>query len=111
MNNDCIFCKIIQKTIPTTPVMENDDLIVIRDINPKAPTHLLIISKKHIRDVASLQNNDLTLAGSLLLAARDLSEQHGGQAFRLIANTGAGAGQSVFHLHMHYLAGKTMSDF
>ena len=110
--HDCIFCKIIKKEIPATVVTETDDYIVIKDIVPKAPVHNLIIPKKHISDVASLTEDDSDIPGMLFLAARDLSKQlSDSQAFRLIVNNGADAGQSVFHMHMHFLSGKKMSDF
>ena len=112
MLSSCIFCKIIAKQIPATLIAENDQLIVIKDINPKAPIHYLIIPKKHLADVTEFQSDDVSLAGAMLLMAKELSFQlSGSKAFKLIVNNGADVGQSVFHCHMHFLAGKKMADF
>ena len=107
---DCIFCKIIARQITTIPVAENNDVIVIKDISPKAPTHLLIIPKKHIQDIQNFAAADLPLAQSMFAMAQELSKTNGNQDFRLVVNSGKNAGQKVFHLHMHYLAGETHTD-
>jgi len=109
--NDCIFCKIISGEIQTTPVKETDNMIVIKDINPKAPVHYLIIPKKHISDVRSLSEADTELAGEILLMAGKLSQDLSDCDFRLISNNGKSVGQSVFHVHFHFIAGKKMDDF
>jgi histidine triad (HIT) family protein len=109
---ECVFCAIIDGSIPTDKIVETDNLIVIKDISPKASTHYLIIPKKHIPDMKSLKTDDLQLAGDMMLMATALSQdlpEPG--AFRIIINNGAGAGQCVFHLHMHFLAGKKMPEF
>lgn len=112
MLSSCIFCKIIAKQIPSSIIAENDQLIVIKDINPKAPTHLLIIPKKHLADLNEFQPEDQNLAGAMLMMTKVLSEQlSGSKAFKLIVNNGADAGQIVFHSHIHFLAGKKMADF
>jgi histidine triad (HIT) family protein len=80
--------------------------MVIKDINPKASIHYLIIPKKHITDLSHFEDNDQALAGSLLLMAKSLSKDLGGAAFRLVVNNGADAGQIIFHAHIHFLSGK-----
>lgn len=109
MQTDCIFCKIIDKQIPATVIDENDELIVLQDVAPKAPVHYLIIPKKHVKDVQSLEADDALFAGKLLMKAHELGKKLD-KDFRLVINSGAGAGQKVFHLHIHFLAGKTMTD-
>lgn len=110
--SDCIFCKIIAKQIPSTIIDETDDLIVIKDINPKATIHYLIIPKKHIRDFRDFEQRDSELAGNMLMMAKKLSKDLSDcKAFRLVINNGAEAGQCVFHAHMHFLAGKRIPSF
>jgi histidine triad (HIT) family protein len=109
--SDCIFCAIIRGDIPAPKIYENDHLIVIKDIAPKAPVHLLIIPKIHVSDIASLQPDQATYASAVLLVTAELQKQlTGSQSFRLITNTGVDAGQSVFHLHFHFLSGKQMVE-
>jgi histidine triad (HIT) family protein len=112
MNNSCIFCKIIARQISSSIVYETDDILVIKDIAPKAPIHYLIIPKKHAPDIQSLSDDDKKLAGEIFLTAQKLSQMLSPTTdFRLLVNSGAQAGQKVFHLHAHYISGKTMSDF
>ncbi|MFC1841510.1 HIT domain-containing protein [Candidatus Dependentiae bacterium] len=111
-SKDCIFCKIISKEIPSKIVAENDDVFVIEDMHPKAPVHYLIMPKKHIVNVKELQDQDSHYVSKIMTMARDLSKKLSGDgSFRLIMNNGSDAGQSVFHMHCHFLSGKKMTDF
>jgi len=111
-NPNCIFCKIISGEIPATIIAQNDDVLVIQDRAPKFPVHYLIIPKMHIENVQDLQEADSHLVGKMMLMAKELSKKlSGSQAFRLIMNNGVDAGQSVFHMHCHFLSGKKMTDF
>ncbi len=105
-----IFKKIIDKELPAEILFEDDLCLAFRDVNPQAPTHVLVIPKKEIPSVADLEDDDAELAGHLLIVARNLArtlELDGG--FRLIINNGPEAGQSVDHLHVHILGGRGMS--
>jgi histidine triad (HIT) family protein len=108
---NCLFCKIIDGKIPGEFVHQDDQCVVIRDINPQAPMHVLVIPRDHIESLDDASQKDEALLGHLLrVGARVANDQ--GQAddgFRTVINTGAGAGQSVFHLHVHVLAGRSMS--
>lgn len=111
-HDTCIFCNIIAHQAPAEIIAENERIMVIKDIEPTAPIHYLIIPKKHIPDIVSLEKDDQMLAGEMLLMAKQLSSQlPGAQAFRLMVNNGADAGQTIFHLHIHFLAGKLSLDY
>ncbi|MCX5924005.1 MAG: HIT domain-containing protein [Candidatus Dependentiae bacterium] len=112
MNQDCVFCKIISGQIPSKIIEETDDIIVIKDIQPKALVHYLIIPKKHIANIQSCTQQDQALFGSMLLMAQKLSASlAGSQEFKLISNNGASVGQSVFHIHMHFLSGSSFQKY
>lgn len=110
MSSDCLFCKIIAGIIPATIVHKDHRLTAIRDINPQAPTHVLILPNRHIASVAEAEAGDEPLLGALLRAAGQLAEKDGLMpgGYRLVVNTGPDAGQSVFHLHVHLLGGRRM---
>jgi diadenosine tetraphosphate (Ap4A) HIT family hydrolase len=112
MNHDtCIFCRIIAQEIPAGRIAENDACIVIKDIAPKAPIHYLIIPKKHIVSIHNLLAEDEALMGKLMLTAQQVAATlPEPKAFQLVFNNGKQAGQSVFHLHAHLLAGRQVAD-
>ena len=108
--NDCIFCKIGKKEIASQMVYENESLFAIRDINPQAPVHLLIIPKQHISQINHLDDSNSKLAGELILLAKQLAIQEKVEdGFRLVFNNGTEAGQTVFHIHLHLLGGRKMT--
>lgn len=103
-----IFSKIIKREIPSDIVYEDDLCLAFRDINPQAPTHVLLIPKQEIPKLVDAKEQDRHVLGHLLLAANEVARQLGvADAFRVVVNNGAGAGQSVFHLHLHILAGRS----
>lgn len=110
MSDDCIFCKIVSGQIPSAKVYSDEQVTAFRDINPVAPTHILIIPNKHIPSTNELEAEDETLMGHLLFAAKKIAAQEGVAAdgYRLVFNTGANAGQVVFHIHMHLLGGQRL---
>jgi histidine triad (HIT) family protein len=107
----CLFCKIVAKQIPARVLFEDDDLLAFHDINPAAPTHVLVIPKAHIVSLHEGKADHEALFGKLLLAARRAAEMTGVETsgYRVVANTGPDAGQSVFHLHLHVLGGRAMA--
>lgn len=108
---DCLFCKIADGSMEAEIVHEEEDVLAFRDINPQAPTHILVIPRKHVASVDELADDDASLVGRLYLAARDLARDEGiaDDGYRLVMNTGKGAGQSVFHIHLHLLGGRSFS--
>ncbi len=108
---NCIFCKIIRGEIPSKKVFEDDLLLVIEDLTPQAPLHLLCIPKKHVANCLDLSAGDDEMIGYLFRKAGEIARQKGyaESGFRLVLNNGAGAGQSVFHIHVHLLAGRTFA--
>lgn len=108
MNINCIFCQIISRVIPSKILDESDHCIVISDISPQASIHELIIPKKHIINLGYIGDNDQFLS-DILLMAKKRSIFHGNCDFKTVINNGAGVGQTVFHLHMHFLSGKINS--
>ena len=107
---DCLFCKLIDKQIPSTVVYEDEHIYAFRDINPQAPTHILVIPKKHVPTTNDLGEEDAELIGKLVLKARDLAREEGiaEKGYRLVMNCNEWAGQTVFHVHLHLLSGRAM---
>jgi histidine triad (HIT) family protein len=106
---DCIFCKIAAGSIPSKKVREDDAVLAFHDIEPKAPTHILVIPKKHIASLADAGPEDEALLGRLLLTVAEIArEQDLGNGYRTVISTGAEGGQTVDHLHVHLLGGRQM---
>jgi histidine triad (HIT) family protein len=106
---DCIFCKIAAGVIPSKKVWEDDAVYAFHDIDPKAPTHILVIPKKHVASLAHAEADDAALLGRLLLAAATIAREQGlGKGYRVVISTGAEGGQTVDHLHLHLLGGRQM---
>lgn len=109
--NDCIFCKIIDGEIPSQVVYEDNDVFAFRDLNAQAPLHVLIIPKKHIPTINALATDDADVVGKLYLAAKKIAADEGyaDEGYRVVMNCGEAAGQTVFHLHLHLLAGRRLA--
>jgi len=106
--SDCIFCKIAAGEIPADKVMDEDDLVVFRDLNGQAPTHLLVIPRKHIATMNDVSAADEVLLGRLLDACRRAAAAEKLSEYRIVNNCGESAGQSVFHIHLHVLGGRSL---
>ncbi|MDT0439379.1 MULTISPECIES: histidine triad nucleotide-binding protein [Streptomyces] len=104
--DDCLFCKIVAGQIPATVVRETATTVAFRDINPKAPVHVLVIPKAHYPDAASLAEGAPGLAADVLRETRAVADEEKLESYRTVFNTGAGAGQTVFHAHAHVLGGR-----
>lgn len=109
-NDDCLFCKILRGDIPADIVHESDAAIAFRDVNPQAPTHVLIIPRKHVATINELHADDSALVGELFLAAKLVAKDEGiaEDGYRVAMNCNEAAGQTVFHLHLHLLGGRQM---
>lgn len=104
----CLFCRIVAGEVPATLVAENDDAIAFRDLNPQAPLHVLVVPRDHHADVAQLAAADPGLLAAVVRLAGDVAAAEVGGEFRLLFNTGASAGQSVFHVHAHVIGGERL---
>jgi len=108
--SDCLFCKIAAGDIPCNKVYEDDNFIAFHDINPKAPTHVLVIPKHHLASLNDANDQDIGLLGSLMDTTRKIANELGvdDPGYRVIINVGEGGGQEVFHIHVHILGGKKL---
>ena len=109
--NECLFCNMVSGAIPCDKVYENEYVLAFRDIDPKAPTHILIIPKKHIKTLDEINENDQDLLGELLLTAKKIAKDEGidTSGYRTVFNCNSDGGQTVFHIHMHLLGGRPMT--
>ena len=109
--NECLFCNMVSGAIPCNKVYENEYVLAFRDIDPKAPTHILIIPKKHIKTLNEINENDQDLLGELLLTAKKIAKDEGidTSGYRTVINCNSDGGQTVFHIHMHLLGGRQMA--
>jgi len=105
----CIFCQVVQGELDSEVVQEDDRALAFKDVNPQAPTHFLVIPKEHISSLSEVPEGKGDLLGHLLLMTRQIARAQGLDAYRVIINDGTGAGQTVFHLHLHLLAGRAFS--
>jgi histidine triad (HIT) family protein len=110
MSASCIFCRIAAKEIPSAIVYEDADVLAFRDLSPQAPTHLLVIPKRHVASLNDIGDADGALLGAMMLAAKKVATTAGlSRGYRIVTNCGADAGQSVAHVHLHVLGGRPMS--
>jgi histidine triad (HIT) family protein len=105
---NCLFCRIVNKEVPSELVYEDDDTLAFKDISPQAPVHLLIIPKKHIRSTEEVNQSNKDIAGKLIWAASKIAKDLNLDGYRLVFNCNEIAGQTVFHLHCHLLGGRAM---
>lgn len=109
--SDCLFCKILDGEIPVDVVYQSDTALAFRDINPQAPTHVLIIPRQHLTTVNDIEKQHEAIVGSLFIAAKEIASQEGlaEDGYRVVMNCNEAAGQTVFHIHLHLLGGRTMN--
>lgn len=109
-NADCLFCKIVAGEIDADVVYRDDDVVAFRDINPQAPTHVLIVPRNHVATINDLTQGNVADVGSLFLAAKAVAKQESldEKGYRVVMNCMEGAGQSVFHIHLHVLGGRSL---
>ena len=108
--SECIFCRIVERTIPSKIVFEDDQVVAFEDVNPQAPVHVLVVPRRHVASIAELQAVDAGLLGHLMVTGAAIAKQKGiaESGYRAVVNTGKNGGQTVFHLHLHILGGRPM---
>lgn len=111
MTSDCLFCRIVAGEVPSTAVYQDDDIYAFRDINPAAPTHVLVIPREHLSGISAADNDHQALLGKLMIGARHIAKELGLEenGYRLVINNGEQGGQTVYHLHLHILGGRAMT--
>lgn len=109
LDSNCIFCKIIEGEIPADIVLRNENVVAFNDLNPQAPTHVLLIPTLHTENAVGIARNSATMTADLFLAADQIAKERGLEGYRTVFNTGEAAGQSVFHAHLHLLGGRAMA--
>jgi histidine triad (HIT) family protein len=109
-DGDCLFCKIVSKEVPAQLVLDRDDVLAFRDVNPQAPTHVLVIPKRHVPSLEAVGPDQGPLLASLVAAVNEVAREDGiAGGYRLVTNVGRTAGQSVDHLHLHVLGGRSLT--
>ncbi|RUM38864.1 MAG: histidine triad nucleotide-binding protein [Desulfobulbus sp.] len=109
MPENCLFCKICNGDIPADKLYEDDEILAFRDIAPQAPVHFLVIPKKHIHGPAAVTAEDEQLIGKMMRVGTEVAQKEGIEQFRVVFNNGEQAGQTVFHIHMHILGGRSLN--
>lgn len=111
MGNACLFCRIVEGTLPADILFQDEHALAFRDINPQAPIHLLVIPKRHVPSLHDCAAEDDALLAHLMSLCKEMAQRHGiaGSGYRVVTNSGRDAGQTVFHLHLHVLGGRPMS--
>lgn len=107
MSDDCLFCKIVNRDVPSEFLYEDDQYVVFKDINPAAPVHLLIVPKKHIRSMNDIEQEDRQIISGLFMIAKDMAKEQGvnESGYKLLFNVEKGGGQVIFHIHLHLISG------
>jgi histidine triad (HIT) family protein len=109
LDPNCLFCKIVSGEIPADIIFRNENVVAFHDLNPQAPTHVLLVPTLHTENAAGLARNSPTMTAELFLAADQIATEQGLAGYRTVFNTGIAAGQSVFHAHLHLLGGRSMT--